>query len=202
MPRPVALVLASASPRRAQLLRQLGLTFEVCRSEVPEEVPPGLPAEQAVCRLARAKAEAVAAGRTGGVVLGADTVVAVGGRILGKPVDAAAARGMLTLLSGRSHMVHTGIALKEVETGRCLTASEVTRVYMRPMEPWEIAAYVDSGEPLDKAGAYAVQGLGSIFVERIEGCFFNVVGLPLFRLAGLLRAAGLEVLPTAAPTSS
>ena len=126
-------------------------------------------------------------------VLAADTVVVLDGQVLGKPADAAEARAMLARLAGRTHRVHTGVALTRARDGLLVADVEVSAVTMAPLDAATIARYVATGEPLDKAGAYAVQGLGSIFVERIEGCYFNVVGLPLARTARLLRAFGLDV---------
>jgi len=214
MPR---LILASSSPRRRQLLSDLGLPFEVRESNVAEDEEAsgatGLAqAVEVARRLAQCKAEAVArslgpeaAGAIEGVgvdgavavgplVIGADTVVVLDGHILGKPRDAAEARGMLRELAGRRHTVVTGVAVCDVASGRSLVAHEETRVFMRGLAADEIAAYVATGEPLDKAGAYAVQGLGALLVERIEGCYFNVVGLPLARLGSMLESFGVRVL--------
>ena len=170
------LVLASESPRRQDLLRQAGIPFIVIPAGVEEQPLPGEDARTHVERLARAKAEAVSASAED-IVLGADTVVVVDGQILGKPAGAADAARMLRLLSGREHQVVTGICLRR---GRDLiTDVETTTVRFLPLSEDEIRDYVASGEPLDKAGAYAIQGLASKFIDRIEGCYFNVVGLPL-----------------------
>lgn len=187
-PRP--LVLASASPRREELLRQLGLPFTVVPSRLPEEPPSGSP-EESARGLALAKARAVA-GRVGtGAVLGADTLVALTGTILGKPRDADDARRMLRALRGRRHEVITGVALVEAPAGRESSAAVVTGVQMRQYGEAEIDAYVASGEPFDKAGGYAVQGLGGALVVRVDGCYTNVVGLPLRTTRRLLEAWGL-----------
>jgi len=187
-PRP--LVLASASPRREELLRQLGLPFTVVPSGLPEAPPSGSPAESARA-LALAKARAVA-GRVGaGAVLGADTLVAVAGTILGKPRDADDARRMLRALRGRRHEVITGVALVEAPAGRESSAAVVTGVQMREYGEAEIDAYVASGEPFDKAGGYAVQGVGAALIARVDGCYTNVVGLPLRTTRRLLEAWGL-----------
>ena len=192
------LVLASASPRRRELLRQAGFSFEVHPAHIPEEPLEGEDPIAYVTRLARKKAEAVfreltAANRAAVhgsldgkslAVLGADTTVTLDRTILGKPAAAAAAARMLRLLSGRTHRVMTGVALvtaKGVEV-----AAEATAVRFLTLSDEEIAAYVATGEPMDKAGAYAIQGRAARWIPRIEGCYFNVVGLPLALVATLL----------------
>lgn len=183
------LILASASPRRKMLLEKLGVPFQVVPAHVPEdEVAPGAPSEVRVEQLALAKAEAVFQDHGESLVLGADTVVDVDGRVLGKPRDAAEAVAMLRLLSGRDHWVHTGLAL--VGPGIRRAGHESTRVWFRQLEDREIEAYVATGAPLDKAGAYGIQEQAASFVSRVEGCFFSVMGLPLARLVEELRAAG------------
>lgn len=186
-PRPV-LRLASASPRRSALLAQLGLAHEVVASDVDETALPGEAPEALVVRLARLKAEH---GAEGGArpALGADTVVCVEGRILGKPRDAADAADMLRLLSGRGHRVLSGVAL--VTRGRTATALSASTVVFRPLTDREIEEYWASGEPLDKAGAYAVQGLAARFISHLEGSYSGVMGLPLYETATLLQDAGL-----------
>ncbi len=171
------LVLASASPRRAELLRNAGIQFEVQPAHIDETPLASEDAKACAERLARQKALAVAHLRPGDVVLGADTVVVVDGQILGKPVDAADAARMLRLLSGREHRVITGVCL--VVDGQCAVASETTSVTMVVLTAEEIADYVATGEPLDKAGAYAIQGRASRWIPRIEGDYGNVVGLPV-----------------------
>jgi septum formation protein len=179
-------VLASASPRRRELLARLGLAFEVRPADVDETPRPGETPERLARRLALEKARAVVLDEPPGTrVIGADTVVAVAGELLGKPADAAEARRMLARLSGREHEVWTGVAVlvadgqEQVDVGR-------TAVRFRPLGPDEIAAYVASGEPLDKAGGYAIQGGAAEFVESVDGDYDNVVGLPLALLAELL----------------
>ena len=180
------LVLASASPRRQELLRQIGLSPRVKPSEVDETSSEQDPV-RLVAELARRKATHVAAGETPGTwVLGADTVVVRDGCILGKPKDRADAVTMLKSLSGRAHEVYTGVALVIARESRQAIFAAETRVYIAPMTEDEIQAYVDSGEPMDKAGAYGIQGRFACFVEKIEGEYSNVVGLPL---AALRRAA-------------
>jgi septum formation protein len=188
------LILASSSPRRAEVLRDAGIAFEICSSEINETRLPGEAAQTLVARLAEAKARAAVA-RTDRIekdciVIGADTAVELGGEIYGKPRDAADAREMLAALSGRTHRVHTGIFLLRLPDGVTRSAVESTSVTLMPMEPKEIEAYVVTGEPLDKAGGYAIQGRAGCYIPRIEGCYFNVVGLPLARLHTLLRELG------------
>ena len=183
------LVLASASPRRQELLARLSLPFTVQPSHIPELHPPGPPA-QALAAVALDKARAVARGWTGGpaVILGADTEVVLDGRYLGKPRDTTDAIRMLVELSGRTHEVITGVALVEAPSGREETAAVTTRVTMAPANQDDIAAYVATGEPFDKAGGYAVQGLGAQLVAHVDGCLSNVVGLPVETTRRLLEA--------------
>ncbi|MEW6724786.1 MAG: Maf family protein [Bacillota bacterium] len=187
-----SLILASASPRRRELLTQIGLEFTI----YPAEVDEGRQSEEApadfVRRLALAKARAVAAGLTNGVVLGADTIVVVGETILGKPANPADAFRMLELLSGITHRVITGVAAVDAASGREEALAEVTAVTMRLISPREMGAYVATGEPMDKAGAYAIQGRAGAFVTGIEGCYSNVVGLPLARTTELLAQFGID----------
>jgi septum formation protein len=173
------LVLASASPRRAEILRAVGWPFEAQAAGVDESARGGEPVERYVERLAREKAEAVARTRLFGLVLGADTVVAVDGEALGKPRDAEDARRMLRLLSGRWHEVLTGVALLRAEGGASRVAHASTRVRFGPLTDEEIDWYVSTGEPSDKAGAYAVQGRAALFIDGLEGDYWNVVGLPV-----------------------
>jgi septum formation protein len=170
------LILASASPRRSELLAIAGLRFRVRSRPVEEARAPGEPPIDYVCRLARAKAEA-AWERDGEIVLGADTTVVLGDRVLEKPADAANATAMLQALSGKTHSVITGVCL--LHSGGMIVDAASTRVHFVELDAIEIEDYVASGEPMDKAGAYAIQGLASKFVDRIEGCYFNVMGLPL-----------------------
>jgi len=170
------LVLASQSPRRTEILRQAGIAFTVRVPSVDETPLPGEPPTDYVQRLAEMKALAVES-MPGEIVLGADTTVVVDGQMLGKPADEADARRMLSMLEGRRHQVITGICLKRGPMS--VRDFAVTEVWFAPMSAAEIAEYAASGEPMDKAGAYAIQGLASKFVEKIEGCYFNVVGLPI-----------------------
>jgi septum formation protein len=183
------LVLASASPRRAEILRAVGWPFEVAPANIDEAARGDESVSEYVERLACEKAEAVAAQQSSGLVLGADTAVAVGSAMLGKPVDTEDARRMLRLLSGKWHEVLTGVALVRVETREVLVAHERTRVQFSALTEAEIEWYVATGEPGDKAGAYAVQGRAALFIEAIEGDYWNVVGLPvrlIYKLMGEL----------------
>jgi len=202
-PPPVAkerLILASQSPRRRALLAQIGVRHQVVAVAVDESRDPGEDPALYVQRLALAKARA---GRdlTGGgaPVLGADTAVVIGEQVLGKPEDRADAAAMMRLLSGRTHRVLSGIALVAAEEGQALSVSEVT---FRPVSPREAAAYWETGEPRDKAGGYAIQGLGALFVARLAGSYSGVMGLPLFETARLLAAAGIDCLADPLPDDS
>lgn len=186
------IVLASASPRRRELLASLGLAFDIQPAEGPENTPETGDAGEAVRRIALGKARAVAALRPEDMVIGADTVVELDGRILGKPADEAEACAMLRSLSGRTHRVYTGVAV--IAGGRERTEAAVTHVRFRTLSEREIAAYVAGGEPMDKAGAYAAQGKAALFVEGIDGDYFNVVGLPLCTLGRMLDQFGVDLI--------
>jgi septum formation protein len=190
------IVLASSSPRRRRLLRELGVSFSVLAADLDERPLPGELPGPHVRRLALAKARAVARKLAPGCgarwVLGADTVVVLDGSILGKPRDAVDAQKMLARLSGRSHEVLTGVALVPVAGGRSRTSVVRSRVEMRPFDEPAIRRYVAGGEPLDKAGAYAVQGRGRHLIARVSGSRTNVIGLPLERLRRMLTAAGVS----------
>jgi len=179
------LVLASASPRRQEMLRNAGIEFEVQPAHIPEDPLPREAAKDCAERLARQKALAVAQKRPKDIVLGADTVVVVDGQLLGKPSDAADAVRMLRLLSGREHQVITGVCL--VVDGKPSVASETTIVTVSELTDQDIAEYVATGEPMDKAGGYAIQGIASRWIPRIEGDYSNVVGLPVALLWRMLR---------------
>jgi septum formation protein len=183
-------ILASQSPRRRELLTLIGIDHEVRPADVDEEVWPD---EQPVphCeRLARTKAAALSAAHPEALVIGSDTIVVIDGSILGKPTSHADAERMLARLAGRTHTVFTAIAV--AHEGRTLSAVESVSVTFRPLDAAQIAAYVATGEPMDKAGAYGIQGFGATIVERIEGDYFSVMGLPLGRLIELVRALGLR----------
>ncbi len=181
------LILASASPRRAELLRNAGISFIVEPAHVPEQPIPNEPPLEYAKRLAHDKARAIFAGHSDNVVLGADTIVVVEKHLLEKPYDGEDAARMLRLLSGRSHQVITGVCL--VAQGFEQTGAEITEVRFSSLSESEIASYIATREPMDKAGAYGIQGIASRWVERIDGCYFNVVGLPVPRVYRMMRAA-------------
>lgn len=185
------IILASASPRRQELLSQVGIPFRVIISGVEEYVPAGAEPEEIVVKLAEQKASFVAKNLSAGYVLGADTVVVLENQILGKPSDSQEAVRMLMNLSGKTHQVMTGVCIIEAKTGKTVSTVEITEVKMRAISLDEIYKYVATGEPLDKAGAYAIQGKGAIFVESIKGCFSNVVGLPIFKVVELFTKLGV-----------
>ena len=186
------LILASASPRRAELLRAAGVEFEILAVDADERFYPGEPPARAVARVAEGKAILAAATHGDAIVLGADTTVVVGGEVLGKPADAADAARMLRLLSGTTHEVLTGVCLCGL--GRTLVHVESTRVQMGVLSDAEVGWYVATGEPADKAGAYAIQGRASRFIDRIDGSYSNVVGLPISTVYGLLKQLGCDIL--------
>jgi septum formation protein len=189
------IILASASPRRAILLEQIGLPFRMHPSVLGNdgEVPrPEEGSEAYARRLALAKAQKVAERLGKGLVIGADTVVTCQGRLFGKPRDREEALAFLLALAGRTHQVITGIALVDAETKRAEVEAEVTDVTMRAYDVREAASYITTGEPMDKAGAYGIQGRGALLVARVQGDYFNVVGLPLTRLAALLGRFGFD----------
>ena len=190
----VRLILASSSPRRAEILRHAGFTFDVYRTHTDETPRPHESARAHVRRIALAKAH-LAARREArrnrpAVVIGADTVVVVHGEIFGKPADVKEARRMLRLLSGRTHRVLTGVCIVRVPDGREIEDVETTRVRFLKLTNQEIDDYIATGEPFDKAGGYGIQGIGGRFIASIEGCYFNVMGLPLSRVWSMLREVG------------
>lgn len=185
------LVLASASPRRRELLQQIGVQFSVLPVDICEDVHPDEDPETYVARLAKEKAEAGLARSDAAAVLGSDTSVVMSGEILGKPVDADDAERMLMSLSDSNHQVMTGVALATAqETQVCVVT---TVVHFKELSPETCRAYWQSGEPRDKAGAYGIQGLGAVFVDRIEGSYSSVVGLPLAETAEMLTQAGIPI---------
>jgi septum formation protein len=188
------IILASSSPRRADLLRTIGVEFEVVPSHVQERPHPDEAPADYITRLARAKAISIARHREQGLVIGADTIVVLDGRILGKPADEGEAGRMLRSLSGRWHAVMTGVALYDVATRQEVADYDKSLVRFGQMSEQEIRWYIKSGEPMDKAGGYGIQGLASLFVEEIAGNYFNVVGLPLPLVYRLARRLGYSFL--------
>jgi septum formation protein len=188
------IVLASSSPRRRELLERIGLVFIVDPSGEPEETPSGLDPSSLAKTLSLRKAAAVAGRHPDAVVIAADTFGVLKGRILGKPHTAAEAVKMLKLINGKSHRVVTGLTVIDSATFKVVTRVVETRVFIQLMTDQSIERYVATGEPLDKAGAYAIQGLGSVIVQKIVGDYYNVMGLPLNALAGILLQFGIHVL--------
>ena len=187
------LILASASPRRRELLRAAGIAFEVVATDIPEVPDPGEAPQAFAERMALQKAKTIASWRANDWVLGADTIVVVDGTILGKPRDKKDAARMLRMLSGRQHEVITAVCVCKVSNGimRCDCQSETTRVTFSELSDEDIAGYVSTGEPMDKAGAYGIQGIASRWIPRIEGDYSNVVGLPMALVWGMLRERGV-----------
>ncbi|MBE7034513.1 MAG: septum formation inhibitor Maf [Ruminococcaceae bacterium] len=188
LPPSAVVVLASASPRRRELLEQIGLPFFVLPSQADEDINPDLSPQLTVQSLSLLKAADIAKTQPASAyVIGADTVVVLDGEILTKPKDEEDARRMLARLSGRAHSVVTGVTVIRCRDGKSISVCEETKVFFKEMSEAEIASYVATGEPLDKAGSYGIQGLGALFVEKIEGDYNNVVGLPLMRLCHILQ---------------
>ena len=186
------IVLASGSPRRQELLRNIGVTdFDIRVPQTEETFPAGLSPQQVVAYISREKAEAAAKLCTPEeIVITADTMVFLDEARLGKPADEAEALGMLTALQGRHHTVCTGVTVRQGD--RSLTETETTEVYFRPASREELLGYIATGEPMDKAGAYGIQGKGSLLVEKINGDYFNVMGLPVLRLSRMLEQFGVH----------
>lgn len=189
-----SIILASSSPRRKELLAGLGLEFTVISSDVSEEVENNCSPEEMVKLLAQRKAEAVARQIDQGLVIGADTIVVLEGEVLGKPRDKIDAFSMLTRLQGREHKVYSGISIVDAKTNEYETGFQSTTVRMRSLNDLEVTQYIATDEPMDKAGAYAIQGLGATLVEGINGDYFTVVGLPLALTAKYLRNFGVDLI--------
>lgn len=196
------LVLASASPRRRDILRTLGLDFQVDAAEVDETAEDGAAIHAVVAALSLKKAREVGARHRDALVIAADTLVELDGRILSKPLDAQDARRMLAVMSGRTHRVATGLVLLDAASGSERMTVVETLVSFRDMPEDEIEAYVATGEPMDKAGSYGIQGLGATFVSRIDGDYYNVAGLPVAALNDLLRETGCCIICRALRTTS
>ncbi len=188
------IILASSSPRRRELMEMLGLKFRVVKSNVEEKLNPRLGPRAQAEALSRQKAEAVAEKYDDAVVIGADTLVVVDSEILGKPKDNTSAERMLRKLSGREQEVITGFTILDTAKRQSVTKSVVSKLVMRKLTAAEIAAYIDKEIVLDKAGSYAINGIGAIFFERIEGDYYNIVGLPLYALSQELKRMGIRIL--------
>lgn len=187
------IILASASPRRKVLLKQIGLNFEVVVSNFEEKIEDNLKPVDLAKKFSLQKAKDVAKNYDDAIIIAADTFVVLGNEILGKPKNKELARKMLEKLSGKAHLVITGFTIIDTKSGKTVTKSVESKVFMKKLTKEEIDAYVNTGEPLDKAGAYAVQEKGGLFVEKIEGDFFNVVGLPIFTLMQGLKKFGVNI---------
>jgi nucleoside triphosphate pyrophosphatase len=188
------IILASASPRRKELLEKIGLKFEVAPSNYAEDMRSKLSPDELARSISLEKAKMVASKRKNAIVIAADTFIVSRGKILGKPNTPAEARKMLMMLKGKSHSVITGFTILDTDKNKVLTKSVETIIHIKNLTSEEVDAYVKSKEPLDKAGAYAIQGLGSVIVERIEGDYFNVMGLPLSAVAEGLKEFGVHIL--------
>ena len=191
------IILASGSPRRKDILNMLGIPFEVVVSDADETVSAGTPPDEMVKELSLRKAAEVSKNlESGAIVIGSDTVVYLDGEILGKPADSEDAYGMLEKLSGRTHIVYTGITVifKSESGEKAVSAVDGTEVTFKELTPENISAYIASGEPFGKAGAYAVQGIGSVFIERINGDFFTVVGMSPKVLSEILESQGIDIM--------
>ena len=193
MPEKRKIILASASPRRKEILGKTGLKFSVDAGDYEEDMDLALKPRQLARFLSSEKAKAVAVKYPSALVIAADTFIVFQGSLLGKPHTREEARRMLTLLNGRQHSVLTGFTVIDTRTGKKLSRSVETKVFFKKMTVQEIESYVKTGEPLDKAGAYAIQGFGAVLVKKIEGDYFNVMGLPLRSLTGVLRKFGVSV---------
>lgn len=189
-----SIILASSSPRRRELLHTLGMPFTVITSDVDETISHDLPPAEVVQQLSMRKAREVAGKVKSGIVIGSDTVVVLAGKILGKPASEADAFEMLSALQGRVHTVYSGVAMIDAETMRTEVGHSSTEVQIRSLSDSEIKAYIATGEPMDKAGSYAIQGIGATIVERIVGDYFTVVGLPLNLTAQMLARFGIRLL--------
>ena len=188
------IVLASGSPRRKALLEQIGLEFTIDATAQEDAVSGDQEPHNLAIEISRMKAESVAPWHLDAIIIAADTIGVINGRIIGKPHSESDARAMLDSLSGKPHTVITGFTVLDTASGKAVTKSVETTVYMKPITRSEIDAYVKTGEPMDKAGSYAIQGLGALLVEKIEGDYFNVMGLPLAALAEVLTGFGVKVL--------
>ena len=188
------LILASASPRRKKILEMLGLEFTVFPSKIQEKITPGLSPREQVEALSQQKAKAVSSEFKNAIILSADTMVAVGSDVIGKPKDLENAKRMLQKFSGKEHLIVTGFTLLDTQTKKMVTKSTETKIWFRKMTAKEISAFVEKEKPLDKAGAYAIHELAAVFIEKIEGDYMGAIGVSVFLLAKELKRFGIEVL--------
>jgi septum formation protein len=188
------IILASASPRRKELLEKIGLKFKVEPGGITEDLTSDLPPQELAKKLSRGKASAVSKKHPEAIIIAADTIGVFEGKIIGKPHTTTEAKKMLRMLNGKSHLVITGFTIIDTKTGKIISKSVETKVYFCKLTKAEIDAYIATGEPLDKAGGYAIQGLGALIVEKIEGDYYNVIGLPLSALVESLKGFGIKVL--------
>ena len=188
------IILASASPRRKELLEKIRLKFEIDPSDCEEDINPEFDPQEIVQQLSIIKAKSVAARHKNALIIAADTIGVMGDKILGKPHTEDEACKMLHEISGKSHLVITGFSILDTATNKIVTGIVNTRVYIKKLTGQEIDAYVKTGEPLDKAGAYAIQGIGAVIVEKIEGDYYNVMGLPLNALTEALKEFGINII--------
>ncbi len=188
------IILASGSPRRKELLEKIGLKFTVDVPDIEEDFKSNLTPQELVKQLSAKKAEVIAKKHPDAIVIAADTIGVLKGEIIGKPHTAAQAEKMLESLSGTSHLVITGFTITDTDTGKTITEEVQTKVYFKKLSKAEVNGYVKTGEPLDKAGGYAIQGLGALLVKKIEGDYYNVIGLPLSSLTDALKEFGIKVL--------
>ncbi|MDD5289118.1 MAG: Maf family protein [Dehalococcoidales bacterium] len=188
------IILASASPRRKELLEKIGIKFDVEAGNSEEEIVTGIEPHELVRQLSLKKARAVVSGHKNAIIIAADTIGLLGNKILGKPYTENEARKMLKEISGKSHTVITGLTILDTATGKLLSKTVDTKVYIKKLTEQEIDTYVRTGEPLDKAGAYAIQGLGAVIVEKIEGDYYNVMGLPIHTLVEALKDFDVHIM--------
>ena len=190
----IDVILASNSPRRRELLHQIGIQFKVCPTQTDERVLTDEDPETYVVRVASDKVAVACQSVKKGIVIAADTIVVIDNAILGKPVDKRDAERMISTLQGKMHQVMTGLAVMSAGSKKMLTGLSITKVWFRALTETDIHSYVETGEPLDKAGAYGIQGIGALLVDKIEGCYFNVVGLPISLLGEMLRSFDIDLL--------
>lgn len=187
------IILASSSPRRKELLDQIGLEFDILPSEYKEDMTMKLTSQALAKELAHGKAQAVAQKARSGVVIGCDTFIEHGKKRIGKPKNKKEAADILKNISGQTVKIYSGIAIIDLDQKKEVVDCEITKIKLKKLSQKEIEAYIETGEPLDKAGAFAIQGRGAIFIEKIEGCYSNVVGMPLYKLYNNLQKLGVEI---------